>query len=99
MVLLNFVTAPFSGLFGMLEVNKVDTIANQIAITPERSEVYLFSDPYSISSVHLAVHKDNETIKGVEDLDNATVGVSLGSNYEQIIKEKNTKLKCHCCNL
>lgn len=35
-----FVTASFSGLFGMLETGRVDTISNQITITDERKAKY-----------------------------------------------------------
>ena len=41
-----FVTASFSGLFGMLETGRVDTISNQITITDERKAKYAFSQPY-----------------------------------------------------
>lgn len=34
---IEFVTASFSGLAGMLESGRIDTIANQITITPERA--------------------------------------------------------------
>lgn len=43
-----FVTANFSGLFGLLETGRIDTISNQITITDARKAKYLFSDPYVI---------------------------------------------------
>ncbi|BDY16008.1 hypothetical protein Sulfitobl28_19780 [Sulfitobacter pontiacus] len=40
----NFVTMSFSGLIGALESGRIDTIANQITITPRtRGEIRLFA--------------------------------------------------------
>ncbi|GAA3895262.1 amino acid ABC transporter substrate-binding protein [Halomonas cibimaris] len=82
-----FVTASFSGLFGMLESGRVDTIANQITITDERQQKYLFSAPYVYDGAQVVVKRGNEEIKGVEDLAGKTVAVNLGSNYEQLLRE------------
>jgi len=43
----NFVTMSFSGLIGALESGRIDTIANQITITPEREQKFAFSQPPS----------------------------------------------------
>ena len=82
-----FVTASFSGLAGMLDSRRIDTIANQITITPERQEKYLFSDPYVYDGAQVVVRKGNDAIHGVEDLKGKTVAVNLGSNYEQLLNE------------
>ena len=54
-----FVTASFSGLFGMLETGRVDTISNQITITDERKANIDFSDPYYDSLQSLLVRADS----------------------------------------
>jgi putative amino-acid transport system substrate-binding protein len=82
-----FVTANFSGLFGMLESGRIDTIANQITITEERSAKYLFTEPYVYDGAQVVVRADNEEVQGVEDLKGKTVAVNLGSNYEQLLRE------------
>ncbi|GHB14983.1 amino acid ABC transporter substrate-binding protein [Salinicola rhizosphaerae] len=82
-----FVTASFSGLAGMLDSNRIDTIANQITITPERQKKYLFSEPYVYDGAQVVVRKGNDEIHGVEDLKGKTVAVNLGSNYEQLLEE------------
>ncbi|QUJ67470.1 amino acid ABC transporter substrate-binding protein [Photobacterium sp. GJ3] len=81
-----FVTANFSGLFGLLETGRIDTISNQITITDERKAKYLFSDAYVIDGAQLVVRKGNDTIKNTTDLNGKTVGVNLGSNYEQLLR-------------
>lgn len=82
-----FETADFSGLFGLLDSGKLTTIANQITVTDERLEKYDFTDPYVYYGAQLVVKNDNEDIKSLEDLKGKKVGVSLGSNYEQIVKD------------
>ena len=82
-----FVTANFSGLFGMLESGRIDTIANQITITEERAAKYAFTQPYVYDGAQVVVREGNEEIQGVEDLKGKTVAVNLGSNYEQLLRE------------
>lgn len=82
-----FVTANFSGLFGMLESGRIDTIANQITITEEREAKYAFTEPYVYDGAQVVVKAGNEEIEGVEDLKGKTVAVNLGSNYEQLLNE------------
>lgn len=82
-----FVTANFSGLFGMLESGRIDTIANQITITEERAAKYAFTQPYVYDGAQIVVREGNEEIQGVEDLKGKTVAVNLGSNYEQLLRE------------
>jgi putative S-methylcysteine transport system substrate-binding protein len=87
---IQFETAAFAGLFGMLDTNKLDTISNQITMTEQRKEKYLFADPYVFTGAQLLVQKGNDTINGLEDLKGKKVGVDLGSNFEQIMREYDT---------
>lgn len=84
---IEFVTANFSGLFGMLESGRIDTIANQITITEERQAKYAFTEPYVYDGAQVVTRKGNDSIEGVEDLRGKTVAVNLGSNYEQLLRE------------
>ena len=83
---IKFVTASFSGLAGMLDSGRIDTIANQITITPERQAKYAFSEPYVYDGAQVVVRKGNDDIHGVEDLKGKTVIMNLGSNYETLLK-------------
>lgn len=84
----NFVTMSFSGLVGALETGRIDTIANQITITPERETKFAFSQPYVFDGAQVVVKKGNEeTIARVEDLSGKTVAVNLGSNFEELLNE------------
>lgn len=81
-----FVTSNFSGLFGLLESGRIDTISNQITITDARKAKYLFANPYVVDGAQVVTRKGSP-IKGLEDLKGKTVAVNLGSNYEQLLRE------------
>lgn len=84
---IEFQTADFSGLFGLLDSDKINTIANQITVTDERTQKYDFTDPYVHYGAQLVVKGDNNDINSLESLKGKRVGVSLGSNYEKMIKD------------
>lgn len=82
-----FETMAFSGLIGALDAGRIDTIANQITITPEREAKFIFTAPYVIDGAQVVTKAGNEDITGVEDLRGKTVAVNLGSNFEQLLNE------------
>ena len=82
-----FNTMAFSGLIGALEAGRLDTVANQITITPEREAKFVFTQPYVYDGAQVVVRKGNDTIKGVDDLRGKTVAVNLGSNFEQLLRD------------
>ncbi len=84
---IKYETANFSGLFGMLESGRIDTVANQITITEERQKAYIFSDPYVYDGAQVVTKKGNTEVQGVEDLKGKTVAVNLGSNFEALLRE------------
>lgn len=81
-----FVTSDFSGLFGMLDVGQIDTIANQITVTEARAEKYLFTSPYVYYGAQLITKVGREDIVDLESLKGKKVAVSLGSNYEEMLR-------------
>jgi ABC-type amino acid transport substrate-binding protein len=85
-----FVTSDFSGLFGMLDVGQIDTIANQITVTEARKEKYLFSNPYVYYGAQLITNSDRDDITDLESLKGKKVAVSLGSNYEEMLRAFDT---------
>jgi putative S-methylcysteine transport system substrate-binding protein len=85
---IQFETMSFSGLIGALEAGRIDTVANQITITPEREEAFVFSDPYVIDGAQIVTREGNEaTISGPEDLSGKSVAVNLGSNFEDLLRD------------
>lgn len=85
---IEFETMSFSGLIGALNAGRIDTVANQITITPEREEAFVFSDPYVIDGAQIVTREGNETtISGPADLSGKSVAVNLGSNFEDLLRE------------
>lgn len=83
---IEFETADFSGLFGLLDSKKIHTISNQITVNDKRLEKYVFSNPYVYYGAQLVVKSSNNDIIDLENLKGKKVGVSLGSNYEEMVK-------------
>ncbi len=81
-----YVTANFSGLFGLLETGRIDTISNQITMTDARKAKYLFADAYVVDGAQITVRKGNDSIQSLDDLAGKTVAVNLGSNFEQLLR-------------
>ncbi|QFU08791.1 putative amino-acid-binding protein YxeM precursor [Rhodobacteraceae bacterium THAF1] len=84
---ISFETMSFSGLIGALQAGRIDTIANQITITPEREAAFVFTEPYVIDGAQVVTRDGNDEIGGVEDLKGRTVAVNLGSNFEQLLRD------------
>lgn len=84
---IEFETMSFSGLVGALETGRIDTIANQITITPEREAKFAFTQPYVIDGAQVVTREGNDEVDGVESLRGKTVAVNLGSNFEQLLRE------------
>ncbi|ASN04636.1 amino acid ABC transporter substrate-binding protein [Virgibacillus necropolis] len=82
-----FKETKWDSMFAGLNSGRFDMIANQVGITPERKEKYLFSDPYTQSSAVLVTHKNNNDIKSFEDIKGVPSAQSLTSNYANIAKE------------
>ena len=55
-----FNTMAFSGLIGALEAGRLDTVANQITITPEREAKFVFTQPYVYDGAQVVVREGNE---------------------------------------
>lgn len=82
-----FEETQFDAIFAGLEAGRFDVVANQVSITPEREEVYAFSDPYTYSNGVIVTTADNTEISSFEDLDGKTTAQSLTSNWYELAEE------------
>ena len=79
----------FSGLLDALNSDSVDIILSGITPTEERKQSIYFSDIYYTAKNVIVTSKNNENkINSIEDLDNLTVGVQVGSIQDRIAQEK-----------
>jgi len=78
----------WDGILAALESKRLDAVINQVTISEERKKKYDFSEPYTVSGIQaLVLTKNKDTIKTANDLAGKKVGVGLGTNYEQWVKE------------
>ena len=82
-----FKEGEWTALLAGLEAHRFDIVVDQVAITPERQQVFDFSVPYRISQMQLMINK-NETRKfnNLEDLRGKRLGVAQGTNYADAAK-------------
>ncbi|NIO06008.1 MAG: transporter substrate-binding domain-containing protein [Proteobacteria bacterium] len=67
-----------------------DLSIGSMTITAERAEVVDFSIPYYYTPAQFAVHKDNKTIKALDDFSGKTVGLGAGTTYESYLDPNQT---------
>ncbi|MDJ0378463.1 transporter substrate-binding domain-containing protein [Cryobacterium sp. PH31-L1] len=75
-------TGAFNTLIAGLTSSRYDAIIGSMAVTEERQTQVDFSDSYYSTGAELFVGKDS-SIKDVTDLQGATVGVALGTTFEE----------------
>jgi cystine transport system substrate-binding protein len=79
----------WDGILAALESKRLDVVINQVTISEERKKKYDFSEPYTVSGIQALVLKKKAelNIKTAADLAGKKVGVGLGTNYEQWVKQ------------
>ncbi|MHB1404353.1 MAG: transporter substrate-binding domain-containing protein [Desulfitobacteriaceae bacterium] len=89
-----FVDTEFKGLIPGLQGHKFDMIVSAMYITDERKQTIDFSDTYYPGGLAIMVKKDNDQIKGADDLNGKKVAVQIGTKSDKFLQEKypNAKL-------
>lgn len=88
-----FKETQFDAMFAGLEAGRFDMVANQVSITPERSKVYAFSTPYTVSPGVVVVRKDDNSIHSFNDLKGKTTAQSLTSSFYQLAKQSGANIQ------
>lgn len=83
-----WVKRPFEKSFEALESGEADIVFNAVTITPERQKTYLFSTPYFQTGQTIAIRKDREDIKSIDDLKGKKIGVQKNTTAEAFLKAK-----------
>ena len=78
----------WEGLLAALDSKRIDVVINQVTITKERAKKYALSIPYTVSGIQALTLKDKTSrITHPDSLMGKKVGVGLGTNYEQWLRE------------
>ena len=88
-----FIEAISDNRIPFLKDGTADLILSTMTINAERDEEIDFSEPYFIARGRILVKKDNNEIKGVDDLAGKEVCTVLGSTYEETLKKQAPRAK------
>jgi L-cystine transport system substrate-binding protein len=83
----DFQPGKWDGLLAALDVKRIDAVVNQVTVTPERKQKYVFSQPYTVSGIQIIVGSGTSNITKPADLAGKRVGVVLGTSYEKWLRE------------
>ncbi|WPZ16462.1 cystine ABC transporter substrate-binding protein (plasmid) [Nitratireductor rhodophyticola] len=84
----NFSPTKWDGILAALGSGRIDVVINQVTITEERQKSYDFSTPYTISGIQIITRPElKDTLTSPDKLAGHAVGVGLGTNFEQYLKE------------
>ncbi|MEN4921724.1 transporter substrate-binding domain-containing protein [Achromobacter spanius] len=82
----------FKGLIPALQAGRADIAVSAIYITPERSKVVDFTDPYYAGGL-VVLTKADGPIKTLKDLDSRKVSVQVGTKSVNYLKEHFPKVQ------
>lgn len=83
----------WDAIFAGLTAGRIDVIANEVSINPERKKTYDFSDPYTVSPGVLIVAESNTDITKFSDLAGHTAAQSLTSNWYKVAEDAGAKVQ------
>lgn len=83
----NFAETQWDGMFAALDAKRIDVVANEVSITPEREKKYSFSTAYTVSPGLVVTRADDSSIGSVADLSGKKTAVSANSNWFAIAKD------------
>jgi cystine transport system substrate-binding protein len=78
---IRFAPSRWDGLLAGVSAGRFDLVINEVSITPEREQVYLFSEPYCYSAFQL-VEGLQGNVAGPDDLAGRHIGVGMNSIHE-----------------
>lgn len=82
-----FSEVKWDGLLSGLEAGRYEVVANQVAVTPERQEIYEFSVPYTVSDAVVIVRTDDTSITVLADVEGKDSAQSVTSNWAGLARE------------
>lgn len=91
-VKIQYVEVPWDAMFAALQSKRIDVVANEVTLNPERQALYDLSTPYVETTGVVVVPKDNTTIKGLADIKGKRSGQNVSSNWAEVAKGAGAKI-------
>jgi cystine transport system permease protein len=88
-----FVQSQFDSIFPALDAERIDVVANQVTINPERQARYLFSEPYTYSRGVIVTAADDDSITTLKDLKGKTTAQSETSNWAGVARDAGARVE------
>jgi L-cystine transport system substrate-binding protein len=88
-----FSETQFDAIFAGLEADRYDVIANQVTITPEREEKYLFSAPYTVSNGVVITRADDDSVHSLADVKGKRSAQSTTSSFSEVATEAGAQVE------
>jgi membrane-bound lytic murein transglycosylase F len=82
-VRMRVIVSSWEDLYANLESGRGDFIGAGLASSRSKSHAVDWSDSYMLTEHHIVVHRDNEQIKKMENLNGRTIHVRRGSAHEE----------------
>jgi cystine transport system substrate-binding protein len=90
---IKFEETQWDAIFAGLDAGRFDMIANQVSITPEREQDYVFSTPYTFSKGVIVVNDGDTSISSFDDLEGKTTAQSLTSSWYDLAEQSGAKIE------
>ncbi len=83
------ITTEWAGILAGLQAGRYDAIVGSMAVTPERQEAVLFSEPYYISGAQLFIREEDRSLySSLEDLNGKAIGAVTGTTYQHTVESE-----------
>lgn len=90
---LAFVETPFDAIFAALEAERIDVIANQVTLNPERKAKYGLGTTYTYSRGVIVVKKGTKGIKTLADIKGKTAAESTTTSWADVARQAGAKIQ------
>ena len=82
-----FTETKWDGIIAGLDAKQYDVIFNQVGVTAEREEKYLFSTPYTYTYGVIITKADNNSISSFDDLNGKKSAQTTTSNWADTVRD------------
>ncbi|WP_082114998.1 ABC transporter substrate-binding protein/permease [Lentzea aerocolonigenes] len=90
---LEFVETQWDAIFPALDSGRIDLIANQVSLNPERAAKYGLSDPYTYSRGVIVRRTGDTRVKSLADLSGKTTAQSSTSNWAEVARDAGARVE------